>query len=68
MDDPTTTVLVFGGPSPVRVEHEDRAALWVRLAPFLDGRPSGAEGQEDYEAAEFVDEASQRLLAVYKYC
>lgn len=68
MDSPATTVLVFGGPSPVRVEHADRAALRDRVAPFLDGRPSDAVGQEDYEAAEFVDEARQRLLVLYEYC
>jgi hypothetical protein len=68
MDDPATTVLLFGGPSPVMVEDADRDALWDRVAPFLDGRPSDAVGQEDYEAAEFVDEARQRLLALYAYC
>ena len=52
----------------MRVEDTDRAALWERVAPFLDGRPSDAVGQEDYEAAEFVDESRQRLLAVYVYC
>jgi hypothetical protein len=50
------------------VEHSDRAALWDRVSPFLDGRPSDAKGQEDYEAAEFVDEARHRLLAVHEYC
>ena len=68
MDDPATTVLLFGGPSPVRIEHADRAAFWDRVAPFLDGRPSDAVDQEDYEVAEFVDEARQRLLVVYEYC
>lgn len=68
MDDPATTVLLFGGRSPVRVADADRDALTDRVAPFLDGHPSDALAQEDYEAAEFVDEARQRLLALYAYC
>ncbi len=68
MENPATTVLLFGGPQPVQVEPADRGALWERVAPFLDGRPSGAVGQEDYEAAEAVSEARERLLALYEYC
>lgn len=67
MEDPATTVLLFGRPTPVWVEPVDRAALWQRLAPFLEGRPSRPVGQEDYEAAEFVSEG-KRLLALYEYC
>jgi hypothetical protein len=68
LKDPATTVLLFGGASPLRVEHADRAACWDRVAPFLDGRPPDAVGQEDYEAAEFVDQVGHRLLALYEYC
>lgn len=69
MDDPATTVLLFGGPTPVLVGLPERGALWQRVAPFLAGRPPEAVGQEDYEAAEFRSvDGGARLLALYQYC
>jgi hypothetical protein len=45
---------------------DERPAFWRRVKPFLSGaRPETAQGQEDYEAAEFRS-TEGRLLVLYQ--
>ncbi len=66
--DPATRVLLFGGPGVVELRPDERPAFWRRAKPFLSGaRPGTAQGQEDYEAAEFRS-TEGRLLVLHQQC
>jgi hypothetical protein len=66
--DPEVRVIHVAGADAVELDDAGMDSLWLRLRPYLQGRPRRQGDHTDFVAGEFRDSGTGRLLIVEEDC